>query len=946
MRILLSLSAAILLAVPSTSFAQASGTGTVIGRVVDGSGGVLPGVTISFRSSEALGQFSGVTSADGTYRVTNLPPATYEVKAELSGFQTAMSKVSVRIASTVTVDFTLSLGALTDTVVVTGETPIVDPERTGLAVNINNEALTSLPVSTQRRYQDIWALVPGVYVRPDQSDINPSVNSRGTSENSTRLDGMDVTDPFGGGVFSVGFNYDAIQDVQIKTLGAEAEDGGRTGGFMSIMTKSGSNQLHGSAAFFVVPEAFNSSNVEGVAPNQRTDIQPDFTLGGPIAIDKIWFFGAYRRIYEDQTINNAPVPRERRGNQVYVKITSQMNAAHRLSGSVQYDKTRARNAVIRNSVTGGNSATSGLSSATPQLVNPSAFGDLVTGGPLLGVNYTWVVAPTRLFQFVASWMVNKPQNAEQASGLDVTKVIQTNAANNIAGSLTTIAQEGGFGVVDVSDRSMLYLYPSFSFVMNAAGAHDFKTGAELYPFLRNKTSRDIAPVEFYFRPPGTTGSADVIFERDTFRTNGSGTQVANEAWERVYGFYFQDRWKPTSNISIKAGFRVDWNRIWTRDREVVLGPALPPGFPTETDDKEFDQATFAPNTGIAWDLGRFGVVRGTAGRYYEWLDLGGGDGTSHPPYVVATDVLRANPRTEAPNLNQSLPGAFPLGVNYGLDNKKTKTNEFSAGWEKALPDASSFAVTFLLKRTLDFQGSDDENIIRDPATGAFLGRPFPDYDAVLRTYAPNYSIQQFRSVQLLYTKNFAQGWGMNANYWYAIHQSIVKSFNPTRDTLQYLGFTEDELTNDWLSPRHQARISSFVRLRYGFMLSGFYSYTQGPRSDVMTGDFALNATAPRVILSNGRSVADPFFNPAYPRGGRRGVDMLAADDAHIFNLRVQKSFEVAASRRLELTADVFNLFNSNAAFGFLSVDARSATFGQPTNYVQPRVAQVGARFVF
>ena len=171
---------------------------------------------------------------------------------------------------------------MSETVNVTSETPTVDPERAGLAVNINNEALTSLPVSTQRRYQDIWALVPGVFVRPDQSDINPSVNSRGTSENSTKLDGMDVTDPFGGGVFSVSFNYDAIQDIQIKTLGAEAEDGGRTGGFMTIVTKSGSNALHGSAALFVIPDAFNSSNVAGVAPNNRKDIQPDLTLGGPI----------------------------------------------------------------------------------------------------------------------------------------------------------------------------------------------------------------------------------------------------------------------------------------------------------------------------------------------------------------------------------------------------------------------------------------------------------------------------------------------------------------------------------------------------------------------------------------------------------------------------------------------------------------------------------------
>ena len=71
-------------------------------------------------------------------------------------------------------------------------------------------------------------------------------------------------------------------------------------------------------------------------------------------------------------------------------------------------------------------------------------------------------------------------------------------------------------------------------------------------------------------------------------------------------------------------------------------------------------------------------------------------------------------------------------------------------------------VTFVIKRTWDFQGSDDENIIRDPATGAFLGRPFPAFDAVLRTYAPNYSFQQFRSLQFLYTRNFGQRWGMNA----------------------------------------------------------------------------------------------------------------------------------------------------------------------------------------
>jgi len=141
-------------------------------------------------------------------------------------------------------------------------------------------------------------------------------------------------------------------------------------------------------------------------------------------------------------------------------------------------------------------------------------------------------------------------------------------------------------------------------------------------------------------------------------------------------------------------------------------------------------------------------------------------------------------------------------------------------------------------------------------------------------------------------------------------------------------------------------VSSFVRLPFSMMVSGFYSFTQGPRTDVLTGNFPLNATAPRVTLSNGRSVADPFFNPAYPRGGRRNVDMLAADDVHLFNLRVQRSFELGEGRRIELSGDVFNLFNTNAAFGFLSADVRAATFGVKTNIVQPRVGQIGIRFVF
>jgi hypothetical protein len=93
-------------------------------------------------------------------------------------------------------------------------------------------------------------------------------------------------------------------------------------------------------------------------------------------------------------------------------------------------------------------------------------------------------------------------------------------------------------------------------------------------------------------------------------------------------------------------------------------------------------------------------------------------------------------------------------------------------------------------------------------------------------------------------------------------------------------------------------------------------------------------------------VADPFFNPAFPRARRRDVDMLASDNSHLFNFRVQKSFTLARTRRIELSGDIFNLFNSDASIGFLSTDDRASNFGALSNYVPARVGQVGARIVF
>src|SRR5262249_30326105 len=155
------------------------------------------------------------------------------------------------------------------------------------------------------------------------------------------------------------------------------------------------------------------------------------------------------------------------------------------------------------------------------------------------------------------------------------------------------------------------------------------------------------------------------------------------------------------------------------DRQKVLGAVLPRNFPTNIADREFHQNVYMPNFGISVDAGRYGVFRGTAQRSYEWLDLGGGDGTSHPPNVLTTDIFRANPRNSG-SLNQPLTGAFSYGVNFGdtidgsVKNGRTYVNEFSGSWEHRLPRNSSLSTTFLWRRNWDYQSGDDYNVIRDP----------------------------------------------------------------------------------------------------------------------------------------------------------------------------------------------------------------------------------------
>src|SRR5688572_21629241 len=198
-------------------------SGTIAGTVMDTQGGILPGVTVSLRSTDRTATF--VTDTSGQYRFLALPPGMYALTFELAGFQTiAREQVEVRIGQNVDLPIRMGVAAVQETVTVTGESPIIDARQMGTATNFTQDELSRIPTS-----RDPWALlrtVPGVTV----DRVNIAGNETGQQTNYTSkgvpgtqstwtLDGVVITDMAATGASPSYFDYDAFDEIQISTAG-------------------------------------------------------------------------------------------------------------------------------------------------------------------------------------------------------------------------------------------------------------------------------------------------------------------------------------------------------------------------------------------------------------------------------------------------------------------------------------------------------------------------------------------------------------------------------------------------------------------------------------------------------------------------------------------------------------------------------------------------------
>ncbi|HWP84681.1 MAG TPA: TonB-dependent receptor [Terriglobia bacterium] len=314
----------------SASLAAAQNTASILGTVKDQSNAVLPGVSIQVTNVDTGIRRSAVSGGNGQYRVSSLAPGTYELQAELAGFRTEVrTGITLNVGREAVVNFTLSVGDVAEQVTVTGEAPLIETTTATVSGVVDPQQMRDIPLNA-RSFIDLVPLQPGAVYTDAGADsavqgFGRKISVPGTrfNQNSFLLDGSDINDmsQSSGSAARTLAGVETVREFRVVTNAYDAEYGRHTGGVISAVTKSGTNQFHGSLFEFLRNDNLDAPKWEDNAFNSGD--KPEFrrnqfggTLGGPIARDRTFFFGSYEGLRErlGKTLTfNVPSTLTRRG---------------------------------------------------------------------------------------------------------------------------------------------------------------------------------------------------------------------------------------------------------------------------------------------------------------------------------------------------------------------------------------------------------------------------------------------------------------------------------------------------------------------------------------------------------------------------------------------------------------------------------------------------------
>jgi Carboxypeptidase regulatory-like domain/TonB dependent receptor/TonB-dependent Receptor Plug Domain len=643
-------------------------TGTLVGRVEDGQGLIVPGVTVTAIGSQ--GDRVTITDDRGAFTFPFLTPGTYAVRAELSGFSPLMQDgVEVRLGQTMDLRLTLTLGGVAETVTVRGSTPVIDARSTTIGLNLDIDTLNRIPVG--RRFSDTLYVAAGVSSSGSAGAANPSVSGASGLENQYVVDGVNITNQgFGAlGSYSIVFGslgngtpYDFVKEVQVKTGGYEAEFGQSTGGVINVITKSGSNTLGGSAFGYTRLDALEANYTQLQTPNgtvnttgtQLSDYGVE--LGGPVVSNKLFWFGAFDPQFDRRTViapDNFPlaslgeVDRERRVISYAGKGTWQLSAGNRIDASFFGDPATGENGPQR--------ASALLASTT------SAFSELTRfGGHNQAVRYDGV--PSRNWLIEASW------------GRAFNEIRETPSVNDWAVTDTTVTpnvRTGGIGFYEAGNRSANLQYQLKSTnLFRGWGGHELRYGVVYEDVDYDQVNQRTGPT-FTLRDgrqTATGASIQILSDPNVgriYRVTRADLNPARSTRQRYTSLFVQDTWALGDRLTVRPGLRYE--------QQTLVG--------TIVDDFTLDN-NWAPRVGATWSYGANarGKIYGNYGIYYARI-----------PNDLAARALSADQSIGADYFDAGLTQPIPDGVLAGPAGQQTATHFSIAGATAAVidPDVKS-----------------------------------------------------------------------------------------------------------------------------------------------------------------------------------------------------------------------------------------------------------------
>ncbi|MCX6544036.1 MAG: carboxypeptidase regulatory-like domain-containing protein [Acidobacteria bacterium] len=941
--------AAFLLIGPQYAMAQ---NAQVTGSAKDQSGGVVPGATVTAKNTETGLVRTATSDATGKYRLPALPPGTYTVAIELQGFNPETRPgILLVIDQTASIDFTLKPASIAESVTVTTESPIVDTTVSTVSTSVSNAQIQSLPVAS-RRWIDLAMLTPGTSqdnIRGTfyRGNVNVGAGTREYS-NGFVVDGVNNTWAEMGEPRQ-NFAMDSIREFKVSTSNYKAEYGLATGGMVTVVSKSGTNQLHGSGLVFFRDKSLTStayfeqlqdgSNGPKVT---STNGKPDFrrfqyggTFGGPIIKNKTHFFVAYEGTQEKQymTVYTGGIwPGEDRSylsKQTRWTYTAKID--HQLSSTQSLFLRVAQENEYRPIITAGGRTT------------PSAAYDFAVPRDSAVLGHTWVMGARALndfrFQYAFSkYEVAPPYSHGSWAPADFTARLPLCTPVYSYPSITF----GGCGNAQMGPETRWEIKDDFSYLLaSGGGRHQLKAGfdASWIPFEADNMG---SPYGSWTFPKDKVYDPNDSTTWPSSYTNTLPT-YANILTKHI-SVYVQDDWSARNGLTFNLGLRYDRQiGSFNEDLPGLLGKIadkLGPGFgytvpisPWQDGwQKRGDFNNFGPRVGVAWDPTGNGEtnVHAGYGMFYDNMRTLNNFGELTWPQGKTINIQKPSfPDPFQGKSRDAFLSTAPATITV-YDNKTPNpfAHQFDVGFTRMLGRDIGVTADLLMVYRYSDQETIDANL---PATPfVTTSKPYPQYNRV--NYRVPTADNTYKAFLLKVDKR------MNHRYQYMVSYTLSKAedINSTSSLADRYGYVKLARAGS-ADRRHRLVVSGVVQLPLDVQLSAIGDFRSSlpfsPSSSYDLNGDGYSSDLPAGVLpgSGCRSLNLDAINAFRATKGLAAVsaDTISCAQYANVDLRLSKFFTFGASHRVEVIAQLFNVLN-RANFGTATGSITSALFGQPT----------------